>query len=329
MFEFYKKNKKIIYFVLIQNVVLLLLLGIFFYYKYYLGLKNDSYLFPPNFEANSSIDIRALNDSYIQDGPFLRDKYGNRSIVDNNFGISLEELISKKDKSEKIEIIDVREIEEYEAGHIIDSKHYRVMDLELEAIKEIYNISNEEFESILFVLVCHDGGRGLAKAKDFNKDNIKYLIGGIESISDDKARSIKISGPVFADYKIFDEDYQNDFQVDLDKAIILIKEGPNTFVIDGRHVGYYNERHIKGSIHIKIGHMTSNEYNEALEVVLKHRDDPIIIFVDRYSELFYANLLILRLTRDHGFEKENFNIVFNQFSLLKDYSEIEFTSTLE
>ena len=72
--------------------------------------------------------------------------------------------------------------------------------------------------------------------------------------------------------------------------------------------------------------LTTEEYNRRLEKILDNRDKEFILIASRYSELFYANLLILRLERDHGFTDNQFHIVFHQFEELEKDPDIEFES---
>jgi len=311
--------------ILIQNIILAFLLFGFFYLKYYKSLLDDSYLFPQGIEdVNLDSDIAKLNKNYIKLNGYLRDSDGNRMVSDRQFGIEASELDDMLSKNPAIKIIDVREIEEFNAGHILSSSHYRVMDLSIEIIKNIFSCANEEFNNTLFVLVCHDGGRGYLKAKEFNKKNIKYLIGGIESISEKEYENLKLTGPVFADYKIFDKKYQYKFQILADRAINLINTNKDILLIDGRHITFYEKKHLSDSIHMKIGHMTSEEYSVNLKKIVEKKGEKVIIIADRYSELFYANLLILRLINNYEFSEDSFNVLFNQFDLLEEDNSLNF-----
>mgnify|MGYP001225718338 CR=1 FL=1 len=328
MNEYFSKNKKLILFIVLQNIVLFSLLGAFFYFKYYEPLKNDSYLFPENTEESAQLemlDIREFNEQYIDVDGYLRDKYGNRLVADPVFGIEVDVLAGMIRENKNLYIVDVREIEEYNAGHIEGAVHYRVMDIDEEGLKEKLDLSEEEYGDTLIVLVCHDGGRGFLKAKELNQENIKYLIAGIEATEENK--TIALTGPVFADYEIFDKSYQTKFQMRASDAIKQILED-GAFVIDGRHITQYERKRVVDSLHLKIGHMTSEEYEAALEKVLVQKDKKIIITPDRYSELFYANLLILRLVRDYGFSEEQFGIVFNQFDKFEKDGRLEFENLL-
>jgi rhodanese-related sulfurtransferase len=329
----FRVHKKIIIFILIQNIILASVVGVFFYYKFYKPLYDDSYLFPQGREvqANDSYlfgditDPAFFNEDYVVENGYYRDKHGNRTTENRGYGIAYGEVVEKIESGENIKFIDVREVEEYNVGHIEGAKHYRVMDITIEGIKKIFNLSEGDFNKGTFILVCHDGGRGLLKAKELDRINIKYLIAGIESLNNvNESEYIKLTGPVFADYEIFDKKYQTKYQTQAEDIIKMINKNEDVLIIDGRHISYYEKKHIQGSIHLKIGHMTIGEYQEALSRILDKKGFNIVILPDRYSELFYANLLLLRLERDYNLDDNKFFIVFNQFIEFEKDSEIEF-----
>jgi rhodanese-related sulfurtransferase len=324
----FRTHKKIIIYILIQNILLAGIVGIFFYYKFYKPLYEDSYLFPQGhgMQVNmmGELDPSEFNDNYIIKEGAYRDLYNDINEINEKFALSIREIEEKIKKNEKIYFIDVREIEEYNAGHVDGSKHYRGMDLTLDKIKEIFNLSEEGFGDGVFVLICHDGGRGLVKAEEFNMGNIKYIYGGIEVLNGYNGDLIKLTGPVFADYKIFDEKYQTKYQMKASEAIKKIKNNEDILLIDGRHKEYYDKGHIQGSIQLNIGRMTTEEYNQSLNKILEKKGSELIIYCNRYGELFHATLLFLRLERDYGLNDNRFNIVFNQLDQFKDDPEIEF-----
>ena len=335
----FKQHKKIISFLLVQNIIIAIFLGVFFFYQYYQPLYQDSYLFPgghsqdsfQNFEAeyilsegNNDIEITQINKDYVDKDGYYRDEYGDNK-ADKDYGLELEEIEKKIINQENIYFIDVREIEEYDAGHIESSKHYRGMDLTIEKIKELFSLSENQFNKSIFILACHDGGRGLIITKKFDKKNIKYIIGGIEALEDISSQKIvKITGPVFADYVIFEKKYQKKYQMWAKDAIAMIKNGDKIVVVDGRHEFLYKKGHVKESVQLNIGRMTTEEYEKSLFKIIENKGADIIILCSRYGELFHANLLFLRLERDYGFDDDKFHVVFNQFEEFKNNPDIEF-----
>lgn len=323
--QLFKEKKKLFIFLLVQNILLAVGLGIFFYYKFYKPLYNDSYLFLKGHAQSSQIDLKELNSDYYLENGYLRDKDLNSlSSADSKFGIKPEELSSKIGKKENVYFVDVREIEEYQVGHIEGAKHLREMDITLEKIKKLFNFNEEQFKNGIFVLICHGGGRGSAKALELNQPNIKYLISGMESFKNSTFENIKLTGSSVADQIIFEKKYQTKYQLLAKDALEMIKKNSNMLVIDGRSPGYYKNKHIKESINFKIGLMTSEEYETKIKQISAKKDSVFIGLADRYSELFYLNLLYLRLQRDYGFSDENFHIVFNQFDEFEKDSSLEF-----
>lgn len=328
----FKRHKKLIGFLVLQNIIVAVFLGLFFYYKFYKPLYEDSYLFSGSHSVNmlheGQLDPSSFNNNYIIQNGFYRDMYNDKNNVNEKFVLTIEELeVMTNDK--KIYFIDVREIEEYNAGHISGSVHHRGMDLTVEKIKEVFSLDNDKFNEGVFVLVCHDGGRGLLQAEKFNMENIKYIHGGIEALDDYSGDAVELTGPVFADYEIFDKKYQKKYQMTADEAIKKIKNKENILIIDGRHKKFFDKEHIVGSVQLNIGRMTTPEYRQALQKILDNKNAEIIVLCNRYGELFHANLLFLRLERDHGLNDNNFNIVFNQLNEFKKDQEILFENNIK
>ena len=336
--DYFQQHKKIVIFLIIQNIVLALIIGVIFYYKFYKPLYEDSYLFPQgettssetinSFVSEIELDLRELNPSYMEESGYLRDKINDKDqIQDERYTITIKEIESLLKENKKPYIIDIREVEEYEVGHIENSRHLRGMDLSINNIESLFNIDDGSFDENIFILVCHDGGRGLIQATRMEKDNIKYIIGGLESLDDYSSDILKLTGPVFADQKIFSEKYQTKYQILAKDAIKILKKNKEVTLIDGRHKQFYDKKHIDGSIQLNIGRMTTKEYENSLKKILDEKNNKIIITCNRFGELFHANLLLLRLERDYGFNDNDFHIVFNQFEEFEKDPDIKITST--
>jgi rhodanese-related sulfurtransferase len=336
--HYFKTYKKVIILVLIQNVVLAMVIGLIFYYKFYKPLYEDSYLFPQGHSAKVEqelsvqseieLDLKELNPNYIVENGYLRDLHNNKNMPqDSRYALSVESIEKKIKNKDNLFFIDIREIEEYQAGHVKGSKHLRGMDLTVKKIKELFKFDEEEFKNSKIVLLCHDGGRGLIRASILNQPNIKYVIGGIEAFEHYQSDLITISGPVRADYKIFDKKYQYKYQRKAAPIIEKIKQGADLVLIDGRHKRFFDRGHVKGSIQLNMGRMTTPEYEAALQKVLAKKGSEIVVLCRRFGELFHANLLFLRLQRDYGFDDSKFHIVFNQFRIFKESPHIIFEKT--
>lgn len=327
------KHKKIILFIFIQNIIIAVALGFLFYYKFYKPLYEDSYLFSAKNEEGTSYDIAPnsseanptkFNENYATLDGILRDN--NLKAIDENYGLTTDEIKNRIDTGQKVYFIDIREPEEYEAGYIVGAKHKRYMDLKdnLQIIKELFSLDESALAKGLFVIYCHDGNRGLLFAESANQENIKYLIGGAEALYD--FEGIEYTGSALSDKAIFDKKYQYKFQTKAQDAIKIIKE-KNAFVVDMRHPPVYARKHIKDSLSMKMSMLTTEEYNRRLKKILENRNKEFILIASRYSELFYANLLILRLERDHEFTDNQFCIVFHQFEELEKNPDIKFESS--
>ena len=323
----FNKNKKIIIFLIIQPIIIAVVLGIFFYYKFYKPLYEDAYLFPR--VDSSGIDPL---DKTIE--PFISGASGNYTILEGvrrdvreklinyDYGIKLEEIKKEIDDGRKIYYLDIREVEEFNIGHITGAKNFRHADIkDVDTIRNIFGLSEGEFKDALIVLYCHDGDRGFYTARQLDQKNIKYLIGGTEELMG-KAH-IEYTGAYLSDKELFGKEYQTKFQVSAKEAIKNIIGG-NAFIVDMRLGRVFFEKHIKGSLHFLYNTMPQNEYEARLGKVLKNKEKNIIFIVDRYAELFYTNLLIMRLKKEYGFNDGNFHVLFHQVHLLEENSLIKF-----
>ncbi len=329
--KFFKGHKKIIIAIILQNILIAIVLGLFFYYKYYKPLYEDSYLFPKansmninpldkTIESHNPIDPKELNKNYTLLENTLRDK--KNIIINYDYGIEPEEIKKKEEGKIKVYYLDIRETEEFDVGHILGAKQIRGADIEnTSTIMNVFGFSDEEFKNSLIVVYCHDGERSFYAARSLNENNIKYLIGGTENLNGNKY--IQYTGNYLSDKKIFGDEYQKNFQILAPEALRMITER-NTFVIDMRLGRVFAEKHIKGSLHFLYNTMTKEEYESRLKKVFENKDKDIIFIVDRYTELFYANLLIMRLEKNYQFSKDKFHILFCQFQSLENTPLIEF-----
>ena len=323
----FKNYKKFIIFLVIQNIIIAVFLGLFFYYKFYKPLYSDSYLFSQSITTDydlngqSDIDITMINPNYEYLGGVIRDN--NKKIVNYKYGLTPNEINERILSGDNVYFVDVREAEEFLVGHIVDAKNIRYMDFynDYNKIKNLFSLDSDSFHDSLFILYCHDGNRGLLASERLNMDNIKYLIGGIESLYSDK--NIKYIGSPLSDVVIFDKKYQHRFQSLASDVVDFIKNN-NAVVVDMRHPPVYNNKHIDESVSLKMSLLTTDEYNNRLNIILANKNKEIILIASRYSELFYANLLIKRLTDNHDFSDNQFHIVFNQFNEFERDTEIRF-----
>ena len=323
------KHRRVVIFLIIQNIIIVIVLGFFFYYKFYKPLYEDSYLFPqdtssqtnPNdrsLEFSLPSDPRNFNSAYIMNDGIIKDE--RQILIDYDYGIEIEDI--KAESTKDIYYLDIREIEEFEIGHISNSKHIRHADITgIEQIQKIFGLDEGGFKKALIVVYCHDGDRGFYTVKNLGESNVKYLIGGIESVQNDDF--INYSGVLISDMQLFGQNYQKDFQILAHDAIKLIREN-EIFVIDMRLGRIYAESHLEDSLHFLFNTMDTEEYEKRLNRVLENKDKKFLFIVNRYTELFYTNLLIKRLTENYNFDIDKFNILFNQFHLLESDKGLKF-----
>jgi rhodanese-related sulfurtransferase len=329
--ETFKNNKKIIILLLSQTIIVALVLGLFFYFKYYKPLYEDSYLFSQA-EGNQLIetveediilddlDPTIFNRDYVILDGMLRDAEDPNAREGETI-ISMEQLVMEIEKGTTIYYVDIREPEEYEAGHIVGAVSIRGGDIignirssvdAVENLRKDLGLSVEEFSNSLIVLYCHDGSRGGLISSSVDVDNIKSMEGGIESISQYDTDKVKYTGGYLSDKTIFGSEYQRKFQILANDAADLIVNG-NAFIVEMRNEGFYIDDHVKGSVYLKYNTMSTEEYNQRISLLLENTDKKIIFIAEKYSELFYSNLMILRLKRDYGLSDDNFYILFSQY----------------
>lgn len=328
--QFKENKKRIIIFIILQNIILIGALAVFLYSRFYKPIYDDQYLFPQGHFSMVRItnleQVKELNPDYIiQQEGLLDDKIGHREMVNEKYGLTGRQIAEKIKRGEKVYLIDVREIEEYRVGRIKGSVHIRGMDLTNDKIKEGFGLNQDQLENSLVVLICHDGGRGLDYVRKINKGNVKYLIKGIE-YGDVENIPLRLTGPKIADFKLFGKKYQTKYQMKAEDAIKMINSGEEVLIIDIRPRMEYIRKHIKGSIWLKCGRMTTPEYEKALQRVLDSKGIHLIALPKRYGELFYANLLFYRLENYYGFDDSKFHIVFHQFKKFEEGTNIEIQS---
>lgn len=321
--NFFKNYRKFFLLFFIYNIAIAAALGIFFYFKFYKPLYEDSYLFSPKgstegVKEERPSDPSTPNKKYRIIDEMLRDD--EEGSDDAGYGLTPLQVGEKIKEGVKVYFVDTREIEEFNAGHISGAKQIRHKDLDTEdKLLSVFSLSRDELGRSFFVLYCHNGDRALFTASKFNNEHIKYLIGGVEGLYG--SDTLNYTGSVVSDKAIFGKKYQYRFQSTAKEAASIMKKKPFV-IVDMRRPLDYGLRHIKGSISFPINVLPEEKYGRILSDILKCKGREFILIADRYSELFYANLMILRLTRDHGFDEGKFHIVFYQLDDFKSDSSI-------
>ncbi|OKL37795.1 sulfurtransferase TusA family protein [Domibacillus mangrovi] len=96
--------------------------------------------------------------------------------------ISLDEFKEKVDKNENLTVLDVREIEEYEEGHIEGAIHIPLGEVEQRA-------GELDKEDVIYV-ICHSGRRSELAAQTIAKKGFKQLFNVVPGMRDWTGKTI-------------------------------------------------------------------------------------------------------------------------------------------
>ena len=288
-------NKIVIGF--ISFILLVVVLLLFFHYYFLVPLKNNNEIFFNNEQSftdnvNKDFKISTLSNGKIDLSEDMKDEYG----------ISVSDVSGKINEGIDVYFIDGREAEEYRSMHVVGSRNIRTADIDsIYTLMKGFYLSDSEFYSSFFVILCHDGTRSADIASRLNSDNIKFLINGYKS---DELFPVDRDGTSIFNKKI----RNNDFTIKLDDAIEKIKN-KNNLIIDGR---LYSDYYIPDTYNFRIGRLSSDEYDEKLKYILGFINSDIVYIADIYPDLFYAKLLAQRLSLDFNFNINNFYVLFSQ-----------------
>ncbi|PLX21469.1 hypothetical protein C0584_02530 [Candidatus Parcubacteria bacterium] len=281
------QKKKIILIIILFPLLSLIVLSFFFYFSYQKPLQENKEIFnstPPKEKVEVSKEVK------------------------EKYGISPEEILEEE---RQVYFIDGREIEEYNNFHIRDAEHIRAPDLTIDLVKEKFNLSEEEFDEALFILYCHDGTRSSDNTTELDRDNFKFIIGGVNSRHEGNKLGFIPGGTLTFREEVREKDFTT--HIDNLKEEYSDKE---YFVIDGR---LYNDVKIEGAYDFRIGRLRTEEYNNKLSEIIKQKDKKLVYIAEIYPDLFYAKLLIQRLVDSYGFTMDQLLVVMNQSEELNKF----------
>jgi membrane protein insertase Oxa1/YidC/SpoIIIJ/rhodanese-related sulfurtransferase/phosphohistidine swiveling domain-containing protein len=202
-------------------------------------------------------------------------------------GMTTEQVARAIEEGRGLNIIDVREPEEVEMGHIKGSWHRRYPDLKVDRRDLI--VEGKET-----VLICESGNRSCELMKEFLPDDIqcRFMIGGYEKWV---AEGRPLDNEVPRTGEIRDiPDYPNKWTLlDTPDVMKLVKEREVLFV-DVRYPGEFDQAHLPGAVNLTMRRMLKDELEAALSSLEKK---PIIVPCYDKRSSFYAMILGLRLHR--------------------------------
>ena len=241
-------------------------------------------------------DNRRLNTNLVRASTEAGQKVGDTSLKTLSFsgqlahpkGLQTEELARQLQAGRTLNLIDVREPEEVEAGRIAGSTHIRYPDLRGDPSRLLR-------EGIQNVLLCYSGNRSSELCDRFAEQGYacNFMVGGYEKwLAEDRPLEL---APARAPKQLRElPDYANKATL-LDTAEVtrLVQQQGAVFV-DVRYPGDFEANHLPDAINMPLRKQTSDEMWSRLKSL---PNQPIIAPCYDKRSCFYASILGLRLTR--------------------------------
>ena len=208
--------------------------------------------------------------------------------LDHPQGIHTEQLDGWIQSGVPLNIIDVRETEEIEAGHIKGSWHMRYPDLR-------ENPQDFISEGSRTVLVCYSGNRSSELCNEFTKAGMScnFMIGGYEKWLSEE-RPLEMAGERSADQLRELPAFPNKSTLlDTPDVMALLEEEAAIFV-DVRYPGDFELGHLPGAINIPVRKLLTAELETQLKAL---PNQPIIAPCYDKRSCFYGQILGLKLDR--------------------------------
>jgi membrane protein insertase Oxa1/YidC/SpoIIIJ/rhodanese-related sulfurtransferase/phosphohistidine swiveling domain-containing protein len=248
------------------------------------------------YTRHKDADNRRLHTNLVRASVEAGQKVGDTSLKTLSFsgqlahprGLHTDELSRQLQAGRALNLIDVREPEEVEAGRIAGSTHIRYPDLRGDP-------SGLLREGMQNVLLCYSGNRSSELCDGFTEQGYacNFMIGGYEKWL---AEGRPLQGAASRAPKQLRElpDYANKATLlDTPEATRLVQDEGAIFV-DVRYPGDFEANHLPGAINIALRKQTSDEMWSRLKSL---PNQPIIAPCYDKRSCFYASILGLRVTR--------------------------------
>ncbi len=263
------------------SLALLFATGISFalYYSYTLDLKNKR--LSANLMRSSTEEGKRVGDISLATLSFS-------DQLEHPAGLSTEAISLMIEEKKPLNIIDVREPEETEAGMISGAFHRRYPDLR-ENRKGLMEAGKQT------VLICFSGNRSSELCEGFRKEGLdcRFMVGGYEKWIAEGRRVQGKKGSV-GELRKLPFFVNNDVLLDTPEVEKLM-DRKNALFVDVRYPGDFAEGHLPGAVNIPLRRMPTKEMEAALESLPKER--PVIAPCYDRRGSFYASILGLRLDR--------------------------------
>ncbi|MCC6407768.1 MAG: YidC/Oxa1 family membrane protein insertase [Planctomycetes bacterium] len=199
-----------------------------------------------------------------------------------------DELQRRIERGESLQLLDVRETEEYEVGAIAGARHARFPDVL--AAPERYLDKRQPV-----LLLCANGNRSSELAEHFAGLGYesRFLVGGYEKwVAEDRPLGLNSDGERTELRAL--PDYPNKHEL-LDTADVLdLQASRELLIVDVRYPGDFEANHLPGAVNVPMRKLTTPELDAALAALPKR---PVVVACYDRRSSFFGLVLGLRLHR--------------------------------
>ncbi|MCP4687663.1 MAG: rhodanese-like domain-containing protein, partial [Desulfobacterales bacterium] len=266
-------------------LILLAATGVSFalHYSYTLDLRNKR--LNANLTRSSSEEGKKVGDVSLKTISFS-------DQVSHPNGIQTDELAQWLAEGKALNLVDVREPEETEAGMIAHAFHRRYPDIQRDP-------AGVFADKRTTVLLCFSGNRSSELSDSLTEGGrvAHFMVGGYEKwLAEGRPVGEGVSLKELRKLPYF---VNNDVLLDTPEVEELIHE-ENAVFVDVRYPGDFANNHLPGAVNIPLRKMPTDEMNATLRQL--DPDMPIIAPCYDKRSCFYASILGLRLSRfDYDF----------------------------
>jgi len=203
-------------------------------------------------------------------------------------GIGTDTLQAWVKEGRPLNLIDVRESEEYEMGYISGARHSRYPDTRRNA-RQLLSPTQEN------VLLCYSGNRSSELCTEFTKEGYqcRFMIGGYEKWMAEERTLSASDGEVATTLRGLPDYPNKHILLDTPKVMDMVSAEQALFV-DVRYPGDFENGHLSGAVNLPVRKLTSEELAARLEELPRR---PIIAPCYDKRSCFYAEILGLKLSR--------------------------------
>ncbi|MDZ4772283.1 MAG: PEP/pyruvate-binding domain-containing protein [Planctomycetota bacterium] len=257
------------------------------WYLYYASVRDDNLArLQVNLNRNSREEGRKIVDVSLKELSF-----SDQQRRDD--GIQTEELARELAAPGDVQLIDVRESEEFEVGAIEKARHVRFPDLL--AAPEKYLDKQRPI-----TVLCFNGNRSSELAAHFENlgYQCRFMIGGYEKwLAEERALATSADGERGDLREV--PDYANKMELLDTPDVMAVLEKREIQFVDVRYPGDFEAGHLPGAVNIPMRKLTTAELDAAILALPKDRAIIVPCYDKRSS--FFGLVMGLRATRA-GFE---------------------------